>query len=75
MGHERVSDQAKFHPQVSSGAPRIAGVSPWLFRLAHNAAPLLNAVIFNADEVRANISRDLGFGLEDRIETRGAWAG
>ena len=36
--------------------------------LAHSLAPLLNAVIFNADEVRANINRDLGFALEDRIE-------
>lgn len=31
-------------------------------------APLLNAVHFNADEVRANVNRDLGFSLEDRIE-------
>ena len=30
--------------------------------------PLLNAVHFNADEVRAEINRDLGFSLEDRIE-------
>jgi adenylylsulfate kinase-like enzyme len=36
--------------------------------LAHALAPLLNAVIFNADAVRANLSRDLGFSLEDRIE-------
>ena len=31
-------------------------------------APLLNAVLFNADEVRANLNRDLGFSIEDRIE-------
>ncbi len=31
-------------------------------------APLLNAVTFNADAVRANLSRDLGFSHEDRIE-------
>lgn len=31
-------------------------------------APLLNAVVFNADAVRANLSRDLTFSLEDRIE-------
>jgi cytidyltransferase-like protein len=31
-------------------------------------APLLNAVIFNADAVRANLSRDLGFSHEDRVE-------
>jgi hypothetical protein len=31
-------------------------------------APMLNAVVFNADEVRTNINRDLGFALEDRIE-------
>jgi cytidyltransferase-like protein len=32
------------------------------------ACPLLNAVVFNADVVRANLSRDLAFTLEDRIE-------
>jgi len=31
-------------------------------------APLLNAVVFNADAVRANLSRDLGFSHDDRIE-------
>jgi cytidyltransferase-like protein len=36
--------------------------------LAHALAPLLNAVTFNADAVRANLSRDLGFTHEDRIE-------
>jgi cytidyltransferase-like protein len=36
--------------------------------LASVLAPLLNAVVFNADAVRANISRDLGFGHSDRIE-------
>lgn len=36
--------------------------------LATALAPLLNAVVFNADAVRANLSRDLGFALEDRIE-------
>jgi cytidyltransferase-like protein len=36
--------------------------------LATALAPLLNAVIFNADAVRANLSRDLGFSLDDRIE-------
>lgn len=29
---------------------------------------MLNAELFNADEVRATTSRDLGFSLEDRIE-------
>ena len=29
--------------------------------LATALAPLLNAVVFNADAVRANLSRDLGF--------------
>ena len=29
--------------------------------LANTLAPLLNAVVFNADAVRANLSRDLGF--------------
>lgn len=36
--------------------------------LAHVLAPRLNAVLFNADEVRANINKDLGFGEADRIE-------
>jgi cytidyltransferase-like protein len=36
--------------------------------LARALSPLLNAVVFNADDVRANLSRDLGFGLEDRVE-------
>lgn len=36
--------------------------------LAHALAPLLNAVVFNADAVRANLSRDLGFSHADRIE-------
>jgi hypothetical protein len=36
--------------------------------LAGALAPLLNAVVFNADAVRANLSRDLGFSHEDRVE-------
>jgi cytidyltransferase-like protein len=36
--------------------------------LARKLAPMLNAAIFNADDVRANISKDLGFSHEDRIE-------
>jgi cytidyltransferase-like protein len=36
--------------------------------LANTLSPLLNAVVFNADAVRANLSRDLGFSHEDRIE-------
>src|ERR1700741_1270166 len=36
--------------------------------LATTLAPLLNAVVFNADAVRANLSRDLGFSVEDRVE-------
>jgi len=36
--------------------------------LANMIAPRLNAVIFNADEIRANINRDLGFSEPDRIE-------
>jgi hypothetical protein len=31
-------------------------------------APLLNAVVFNGDAVRTNLSRDLGFSHSDRIE-------
>jgi energy-coupling factor transporter ATP-binding protein EcfA2 len=36
--------------------------------LARALAPALNAVYFNADEVRANINRDLKFSPEDRVE-------
>ena len=36
--------------------------------LASALAPLLNAVVFNADAVRANLSRDLGFSHDDRVE-------
>jgi cytidyltransferase-like protein len=36
--------------------------------LATALRPLLNAVVFNADAVRNNISRDLGFSHRDRIE-------
>ncbi len=36
--------------------------------LAQALAPRLNAVHFNADEVRANINKDLGFSEVDRIE-------
>jgi cytidyltransferase-like protein len=36
--------------------------------LATALAPLLNAVVFNADAVRTNLSRDLGFSHEHRVE-------
>ena len=36
--------------------------------LAGVLAPLLNAVVFNADAVRANLSRDLSLNHEDRVE-------
>jgi cytidyltransferase-like protein len=36
--------------------------------LATALGPLLNAVVFNADAVRSNISRDLGFSHQDRVE-------
>jgi len=36
--------------------------------LAKELSPLLNAPTFNADAVRENINRDLGFSLDDRIE-------
>ena len=36
--------------------------------LARALAPRLNAVVFNADEVRANVNKDLGFSEADRIE-------
>jgi hypothetical protein len=36
--------------------------------LARELAPLLSAVLFNADEVRKNVNRDLRFSPADRIE-------
>ncbi len=36
--------------------------------LSNALAPLLNAVVFNAEAVRANLSRDLGFTAADRVE-------
>src|SRR5947209_15125347 len=36
--------------------------------LTHALAPLLEAVVFNAGAVRANISCDLGFSHSDRVE-------
>jgi hypothetical protein len=36
--------------------------------LARALAPMLDAVLFDADEVRANINRELSFTLDDRIE-------
>ena len=36
--------------------------------LAKALVPLLRAVHFNADEVRGNINKDLGFAHKDRIE-------
>jgi len=36
--------------------------------LARALAPKLNAVLFNNDQLRANVNRDHGFSLEDRIE-------
>ena len=36
--------------------------------LSRILAPKLGAVVFNADDVRTNINKDLGFTHEDRIE-------
>lgn len=36
--------------------------------LAKELAPLIRAVHWNADDVRTNINKDLGFSMEDRIE-------
>ncbi len=43
--------------------------------LAAALGPLIQAVVFNADAVRASLSPDLGFALEHRIEhaRRMAW--
>jgi len=45
-----------------------AGKTTLATTLATALAPLLNAVVFNADAVRTSISRDLGFSHQDRIE-------
>ncbi len=36
--------------------------------LSRVLAPMLGAVWFNANEVRANVNKDLGFSPEDRVE-------
>ena len=36
--------------------------------LANALAPLLGAVVFNADDIRTHINKDLGFSCADRIE-------
>ena len=36
--------------------------------LARHLASRLNAVHYNADDVRANVNRDLGFSESDRVE-------
>ena len=36
--------------------------------LSKELSLILNAVYFNADEIRANINKDLGFSIEDRVE-------
>ena len=36
--------------------------------LAKELAPLIKAIHWNADAVRSNINKDLGFTMEDRIE-------
>lgn len=36
--------------------------------LSRILAPKIGAVYFNADEVRANLNKELGYSLEDRIE-------
>jgi len=43
--------------------------------LAKELSLLLNAALFNADAVRENINKDLGFSIEDRLEqaTRMGW--
>ena len=43
--------------------------------LANELAPRLNAVHFNADDVRANVNKDLGFSEPTASSTRAAWAG
>jgi predicted kinase len=43
--------------------------------LATALAPLLNAVVFNADAVRANLSRDSVSATKTASSMRAAWAG
>ena len=65
------------HPPLSE--PALIGVKPQKIlvmglpgagktTLTRTLAPVLKAVVFNADEVRANLNKDLGFSLADRIE-------
>ena len=60
MTVEQLTVQRKILIMVLPGAGKTT--------LADALAPLLNAVVFNADAVRANLSRALGFGHEDRVE-------
>jgi adenylylsulfate kinase-like enzyme len=39
--------------------------------LARALAPVMGATVFNGDEVRANVNKDLSFSHEDRIEHAG----
>lgn len=54
---------ARFRKILIMGLPGVGKTT-----LTRVLAPRLAAVVFNADEVRANINNDLGFSLADRIE-------
>ena len=56
-------EQSMQHKILIMGLPGAGKTS-----LAKVLAPRLNAVHFNADEVRININKDLGFSEPDRIE-------
>ncbi len=63
MDHQRQSDAITNRKILMMGLPGAGKTT-----VARLLAPMLNAVMFNADEVRANINRELGFSHEDRIE-------
>jgi len=63
VSHETCGDKDMNRKILIMGLPGAGKTT-----LARALAPMLNAALFNADEVRANINRDLSFSPLDRIE-------
>src|ERR1700751_2447333 len=67
--HKKNADESRTDEAEVKGRILIMGLpGAGKTTLANALAPLINAVVFNADAVRANLSRDLGFSHEDRVE-------